>query len=169
MKDYLKIGLILTIVAVVLLILGDMELGSSLPEIQLEPTRCVSLAVWWDDTQTATEKDCAVWESSFNCELRYGGGLGVVATRTLTTTCEATVDIPGTGQCSNAVNLCWDMASLDIGDYETFARLEQTNGVEMWYGRLRDATGHDGDKFFLVDKFTVGQVCNVPGQFIIVK
>jgi len=169
MKNYLKIGLVLIVIATVVIILADTQVPEEgLPTIQLEPERCVSMAVWWGETQVIIERDCAAWESSFNCELRKGGGAGVVATQTLTTTCEATVEVPGVGQCGNAVNVCWDTTALDIGDYEVFARLEQTNGVETWYGALKDATAQDGDMFFLVDKFTVGQACNVPGQFIIV-
>jgi len=173
MKDYLKIGFILAVIGAAVIgaatfILADVRVPESgLPEIQLEPTRCVSLAVWWGETRTYTERDCAAWESSLNCELRRGGGLGVVVTQTLTTTCQATVDVPGTGQCGNAVDVCWDTTALDIGDYEVFARLEQTNGVETWYGVLKDATAQDGEMFFLIDKFTVGQACIVPGQFVI--
>lgn len=158
-------------IAIVVLILVARSIVPpiSVTPVALEPTFCTPLAVWWDDTRMITEKDCAVWESSFNCELRRGGGAGVVASQVLTTTCEATVEVPGVGQCGNVVDVCWDTTTLEIGDYEIFARLEQTNGVETWHGVLKDAEGHDGQYFFLVDKFTVGQICNVPGQFVIAQ
>jgi hypothetical protein len=165
-----KLALIAGIIAAILVALAVLTaLPVRVRPVALEPTFCTPLAVWWGEVQTITEKDCAAWQSSFNCELRRGGDAGLVASQILTTTCEATVDVPGTGQCGNAVDVCWDTTALDIGDYEVFGRLEQTNGVETWYGGLKDVEGHDGDMFFLVDKFTVGQVCNVPGQFVIVQ
>lgn len=165
-KKTILITVAIAVIAIVALVTQFVAPARITPTV-LEPTFCTPLAVWWGDVQVVTEKNCADWESSFNCELRLGGGAGVVASQVLTTTCEPLVDVPGTGICGSAVDVCWDTTALDIGDYEVFARLKQTNGIELWYGGLKDAEGHDGNWFHLVDKFTVGQICNIPGQFII--
>lgn len=128
-----------------------------------------TLVIWWGDVKSNPEKDCAIWDSSFRCELRRGGSADIVISQILTSTCESEVEVPDIGPCGNEVEVAWDISDLDIGDYEIYCRLEQTNGVEMWYGALKDAEGHDGEMFYLIDKITVGQICNIPTQFVIVR
>lgn len=119
----------------------------------------VRLAVdWGGDVYRSERADCGVWQASFNCELRRGGDLGVVLSRTLPIMAAASVGEPGTGQWGSEVILTWDTSELDVGEYETFVRLEVTDGEETVYGYV-EGEGQDGDMFILVDKFRVGEPC----------
>ena len=90
--------------------------------------------------------------------------MGTVMTRTLPITATASVGEPGAGQWGSEATLTWDISNLEIGPYETFVRLEVTDGAEMIHGYV-EGEGHDGNMFFVVDQFRIGQICFVPLRF----
>jgi len=133
--------------------------------LALADERTITLAVdWGGDVHQSERKDCGVWTALFNCQLRRGGGMGTVMTRTLPISATASVGEPGTGQWGSVVTLTWDISALEIGPYETFVRLEVTDGAEMLYGYV-EGQGHDGNMFVIVDKFQIGAICFVPLRF----
>ena len=133
--------------------------------LAVDEERTVILSVdWGGDVHRSERRDCGVWMPSFNCELRRGGGLGIVITQTLPITATASVGEPDTGQWGNDAYLTWDISGLDIGPYESFCRLEVTDGEEMIYGYI-EGLGQDGNQFYLVDKFQIGEICFFPLRF----
>jgi hypothetical protein len=131
------------------------------PALAVGDERSITLTVMWDgDVHQSERLDCGVWAASWNCELRRGGG-GVVMTRTLPISATAAVGVAGSGQWGTETVLSWDTLGLDIGDYETFVRLEVTDGEEVKTGYI-DGEGQDGQNYFMADKFHMGQTCLFP-------
>jgi hypothetical protein len=157
-------GLIVVVVGLAGLILrgSTVQVDLQEPALAVGDERTVTLAVMWDgDVHQSTRPDCGVWVASWDCELRRGGGLGVVMSRTLPISATAAVDVAGTGQWGTESVLTWDTSGLDVGNYETFVRLKVTDGEETRYGYI-DGEGQDGQQFFVADKFHVGQTCLFP-------
>jgi hypothetical protein len=82
-------------------------------------------------------------------------------TRTLPISATAAVGEAGSGQWGTETVLTWDTSHLDIGWYETFVRLEVTDGEETRYGYIEGA-GQDGQYFHMADRFHMGQTCLFP-------
>jgi hypothetical protein len=132
------------------------------PSLAVGDERSVTLSVMWDGDVVQSERaDCGVWTASWSCELRRGGDLGVVMSRTLPISATAAVDVAGTGQWGTENVLTWDTSGLGVGWYETFVRLEVTDGEETHYGYI-DGEGQDGNFFYVADRFHVGQTCLFP-------
>jgi hypothetical protein len=138
------------------------------PHLQLIPPegeRTIDLKVLWGgDIYTSTETSCDIWAGQFHCELRRGGGLGTVISRTLPLTGSmAMVDPPDTGVVVTAT-LSWSLSELVAGPYETWCRLELTNGEEQIWGYI-EGQGQELDGYCLADAFSIGQVCGVARRF----
>lgn len=172
MKSWLTAALVVAVVIVALAMSSgtvQVKPGEQWPMLALGEERTVTLEVMWDgDVHRSDKPDCGVWSAAFNCELRRGGGLGVVMSRTLPISATAAVGEPGMGRWGTASVLTWDTSGLDVGDHETFVRLEVTDGDETLYGYM-ESEGQGGESWFLVDKFHIGQVCFVPMRFSVSK
>jgi len=159
------VPLVVLAIAVSIVIIILMQNRNMPAAIAVGNSRSIWLSVdWGGDIYQSERRDCNVWIANFNCELRRGGDLGVVISQTIPISATATVGQPGTGQWGSEVLLTWDISNLDIGPYETFVRLEVTDGQEMLYGYM-EGHGHDGNMFVLVDRFQIGQICFVPLRF----
>ena len=122
--------------------------------------------VWGGDTYTTSpEPSCDIWTAQFNCELRRGGDLGSVVSQTLPLLSPVALPDPPEAGVVVTTTLTWDTSSLAVGPYETFCRLEETNGVDEIWGYI-EGEGHDGDGFYMADKFAVGEICIVARRFI---
>jgi len=158
------VGMILLAIVVIVVLVGQNQVGPD-PVLVVGDSRTITLRVdWGGDVYQSERQDCGVWTALFNCELRRGGGLGVIMTQTIPITATAAIGEPGTGQWGSEVTLTWDISGLDFGLYETFTRLEVTDGTETKYGYV-EGSGHDGNMFVMVDKFQVGQTCFVPLRY----
>jgi hypothetical protein len=138
-------------------------------DFQLEASgeRTIELEViWGGDTYTSEEASCGVWAGKFECELRRGGDLGTVISQTLPVGVLDSPDPPIEGTVVTTT-LTWELSDLDIGPYETFCRLwlDSSTGTVVVWGYM-EGQGHDGQGFYLADKFAIGQTCVVPRRFI---
>lgn len=158
----------LTITVAVLLVGGLISYfsGTTSPALSPGDERTITLELRRDgDAHVSEETTCDVWAAQFNCELRRGGDLGIVISRTLPLTGPiAAADPPDMGTVVTTT-LTWDTSALAVGPYETFCQLEETNGTDTIYGYV-EGEGQDGQDFYLADKFSIGQTCVIPRRFI---
>lgn len=148
-------------------LLAHLPADAPLPALALGDERTIILeVVAGGDVHIVEEASCDVWGGGFNCELRRGGDLGVVASQYITLTAPlASADPPPDGTVVVSATLTWDTSALAVGPYETFCRLELSNGIDEIWGYI-EGQGQDGQGFYLADKFAVGQTCIVPRRFI---
>jgi hypothetical protein len=143
-------------------------LGGELPTPALVPgdERTVILELQWGgDVYTSEEATCDVWTAQFNCELRRGGNLGTIISQTLPLASPIAMADPPSAGVVVTTTLTWDTSDLTVGPYETFCRLEETNGTDTIWGYI-EGEGQDGQGFYLADKFAIGQTCIIPRRFI---
>jgi hypothetical protein len=139
-----------------------------LASIPAEGERRIILELsWGGDIYTSTETSCDVWTGQYECELRRGGSLpgeGIVMTATLPLTGSvAMVDPPDSGTIVTTT-LNWPLSDLTVGPYETWCRLDLTNGEERIWGYV-PGEGQETSGHCMVDQFGVGQICGVARTF----
>lgn len=95
------------------------------------------------------------WELVIHYELRPGGGGDVIAFQSVTSDCRPRFDQAGSGECGLAATVTWQTADLPSGWYEVFVRGVWTDGEEVVFCDVAGSLGHDGEWWYLIDKFEV--------------